>query len=70
MEPTVEQIAGDRYYFETCKARKAMPIGTRCRVLHDLGDIGKKKMSDRWYRVWRKTDQGWVFDGMQFGRGD
>lgn len=65
--PTVEQIASD-LYLETCKDAKTSAIGSRCRLLNNTDDFGKKRSGDRWYRVWRKTDQGWLFEGMQFGR--
>ena len=66
--PTVEQIASDRRYLETSKDAKTSAIGSRCRLLNSHEDFGKKRSGDRWYRVWRKTDQGWLFERMQFGR--
>ena len=68
--PEIEpgQIAGDAYYFATCKARKASPLGSRSWLLHNLQDIGQKKPSERWHRVWIKTsEEGWTFQGLQKG---
>ena len=66
MHPTVEQIAGDRYYFETCKEVGRRPIWTVFFVRHDLSTTEKAR--DRWYRVWQKTEEGFCFLRMQQGR--
>ena len=47
---------------------KAKPIGARVRSLHDTSTFGKVHSSQRWYRVWDKTEDGWKFVGLQFGR--
>jgi hypothetical protein len=69
-KPTIqpEQIAQDAYYFATSKAAKAASIGSRSRSLHDMSTFGKTDPSERWYRVWEKTEDGWKYLGMQFGR--
>ena len=69
-KPTVqpEQIAGDMYYFATSKIMKAKPVGCRVRSLHDMSTVGKVHHSQRWHRVWDKTEHGWKFVGLQLGR--
>ena len=68
-KPTVEpeQIASDLHYLSTSKIAKRKPIGSRVRSLHDMSTIGKVHPSQRWHRVWDKTQDGWKFVGLQFG---
>lgn len=63
MKPTPEQIAGDRYYFETCTTKKTAPVGARFRMMCKPYD-----QRPHWFRVWEKTEKGWKFVGMQCGR--
>jgi hypothetical protein len=69
-KPTVnpEQIAGDAYYFATSKNLKASAVGRRVRMLHNISDFGKVHVSQRWHRIWIKTENGWKYEGLQFGR--
>lgn len=69
-KPTVkpEQIASDMYYFATSKIIKTKPIGSRLRVIHDISTFGKVHPSQRWHRIWDKTEDGYKFVGLQFGR--
>lgn len=64
-----EQIASDMYYFATSKYMKRKAIGARVRSLHNMDDIGKVHHSQRWHRVWEKTEEGWKFLGLQLARG-
>lgn len=63
MKPTPSQIAGDRHYFETCKAKQSAPIGARFRVLAKPYGV-----RPQWFRVWERTGRGWKFVGVQQGR--
>ncbi|MEY3332104.1 MAG: hypothetical protein RLZZ176_404 [Cyanobacteriota bacterium] len=69
-KPTVEpeQIASDMYYFATSKCMKSKLIRSRVRILHNMSDVGEVHPSQRWYRIWDKTEDGWKFVGLQFGR--
>lgn len=68
--PSPEQIASDRYYLGTSETAKEIAVGDGLRMLHDLKTIGKVHPAQRWYRYWQKTSEGWVFEGMQFGRNE
>lgn len=63
-----EQLQKDRLYLESSKGYKNIALGTLIFLLHDIEDFAVKKASERYYRVWRKTDQGFVFERLQYGR--
>lgn len=62
---TQEQLQKDRLYLETLKNAS---LGSLLYILHNIEDFAVKRASERYYRVWRKTDQGFVFERLQYGR--
>jgi hypothetical protein len=63
-----KQIDGDISYFATSSNIRSKPIDYRLRITHDVSTIGKVHLSKRWFRIWDKTEDCWIFIGMQFGR--
>lgn len=65
---TQEQLQKDRLYLETSKTYMGISLGTLIYILHNIEDFAVKRASERYYRIWRKTDQGFVFERLQYGR--
>lgn len=71
-KPTVthKQLADDLAVIVTTKRLRKVPTGYRIRMMHDISLFGKVKPSQRWYRVWEKTQDtidGWKYQGLAFG---
>jgi hypothetical protein len=61
---TPEKIAADAMYLQTNKHAIVLPIGRKVRILADINDFGVVKPSERAYRFWEKTAEGWKYLGL------